>query len=130
MVEVKAIDPQTFFSKVATPSIEASDNTTNALKTAVSETSFSTKTIPSKLTLSSPNNVFVQVGAFSERSNADKLRQRLLTLFKQPTQIKTSIANSKPTYKVQIGPLLDNNIGQDIVQKLSQLGLKGMIKII
>jgi rare lipoprotein A len=47
----------------------------------------------------------MQIGAFAQRNNADKLVAEIQRYTSDPVQIKTGTSNSQPIYRVQIGPM-------------------------
>ena len=50
------------------------------------------------------NNLYLQVGAFSEKKNANQLYKRLTRMFKQ-RKIHSDFSTDKKVYRVRIGPL-------------------------
>ncbi len=78
LVRVETIDPRTW----------------NASPTAV-------KTVPVKGT----PRIYMQIGAFRIRSNAEGLVSRIKLITPDPLSIKTFTLNGAPIYKVWIGPL-------------------------
>ncbi len=69
-----------------------------------------------------PQNTFLQVGAFSTFSNADTLRNRLSSIASSPVVISKS-DQPQPLYRVRIGPLSGDQEAQALAQQLSSMGL-------
>ncbi len=78
------------------------------------------ETISSSSALS-PGNFFIQVGAFSELENAEKLRAKLNGIDGVPVKIHRAIVDDKLFYRVRIGPLSDIDVADQIVEQLIQL---------
>jgi rare lipoprotein A len=51
------------------------------------------------------SQLYIQVGAFSELSNADDLKNQIQQLTHQKTRIKIAQANHRLLYRVQVGPI-------------------------
>lgn len=51
--------------------------------------------------------LFLQVGAFSVRANADRLRTQLASMSGDSVNVSPISVNGSPLYRVRIGPLLD-----------------------
>jgi len=68
-------------------------------------------------------DMFIQVGAFSSRDNADRLRQRLQLKLEQPVRVHQSQNQGQEFFRVQVGPLADIEQSDSIAQKLAQLGM-------
>jgi rare lipoprotein A len=65
-------------------------------------------------------NAYLQLGAFSERRNAEDLQNRLLHNLRQSIWVD----NSTPMYKVRIGPLYDDDIITELTLQLADLGIQ------
>jgi DedD protein len=84
--------------------------------------------VPSRLTkqslkqqpVSEMNRWFLQVGIFSQRSNAVLLQN---TIRKQgyPVKITEVIAENGPLYRVKVGPELDKKRAEDMKEKIDKL---------
>ena len=70
--------------------------------------------------------LYVQVGAFSNRSYAEKLQRQLRTVVHSPIQI-TKLYKAKILYRVQIGPVKDQASASKINRQLSSIGLNGKV---
>ena len=70
-----------------------------------------------------PRPVFLQVGAFKSRLNAEKLRNRLTTLLAAPVAIYHPSFQAQ-LYRVQIGPIRDVVTANRIYYQLKGLGIK------
>ena len=85
-VEVFAIDPETYQKKEP---YQPKFNRNSALSTYPAKSNY---------------KLYLQVGAFTDKNNANKLHKRLSRMFKQQ-QIHSEFASEKNIYRVRIGPL-------------------------
>jgi rare lipoprotein A len=67
--------------------------------------------------------MYLQVGAFSSRHNAEKLKQRLLLVVSSPIEITQQGKTQKNLYRVKIGPIRDVATAATIKKKLRSFGL-------
>jgi rare lipoprotein A len=67
--------------------------------------------------------VYLQVGAFGRRSNAEHLRERLLGHLAEHVLVSTADKGNKTLYKVHIGPLYSRAKAERVSRKLLALGL-------
>jgi rare lipoprotein A len=68
--------------------------------------------------------MYLQVGAFGNRSNAEHLRQRLVKdLAKLGVQVRSIDGDASSLYKVQVGPLASRAKANDLSQQLAALGV-------
>ncbi len=67
--------------------------------------------------------VFVQVGAFGERENADQLKNQLSGLNLGNISISSVVHNSKQLHRVRIGPLATVESADDTVSELNAMGM-------
>ncbi len=68
--------------------------------------------------------VFVQVGAFSTKSNANQLVNQLNDLGLGEINISSVMQNQQQLHRVRIGPLLTVQAADETVSKLNNMGLK------
>jgi rare lipoprotein A len=66
--------------------------------------------------------LYVQIGAFAEAANAERVRQNLETADIKPVLIVTTTAGDKTLYKVRIGPLADVTAVDQLTGRLVTLG--------
>lgn len=71
--------------------------------------------------------LYLQVGAFGTRDNAEQLRRRLTGLLQDPVQVREAshvVATGQPRlYKVQVGPVASRSAADDLSRKLASLGI-------
>ena len=67
--------------------------------------------------------VFIQVGAFSSRFNADRLRQRLQQQINQPVRIQQAARETAVLFRVQVGPIPNVEQADDLTLRLADLGI-------
>ncbi len=68
-------------------------------------------------------NLYLQVGAFGSRVNAEQLKTRLVSHLEEQVDVKGSAGASKPLYKVRIGPIASDTEAVQVSQKLAALGV-------
>ncbi len=71
----------------------------------------------------SGGSLYLQVGAFGDKGNAEQLRHRLLTQVPEPVHVRAPAGGKGQLYKVQVGPLSSRSKAGDVSQKLAALGL-------
>lgn len=72
----------------------------------------------------SGSSVYLQVGAFGNRTNAEQLRRQLAGNVAEQVQVRTADGKNAPLYKVRVGPLGSRTKAKDVSQQLASLGLK------
>ena len=124
LVEVRALDPRNYrlahnrdlsssvAAKVDKQVVRTDDNAVDA---ATEDTTSA---------VLSPQ-VFVQVGAFGERKNANQLVSQLSDLNLGEVSISSVVKNSKQLHRVRIGPLATVKSADDTVAQLSAMGMSG-----
>ena len=99
LVEVRAIDPD-YYSPGSSPGLR----TVGLSKETVSQ-------------------FYIQVGAFSEPLNAERLQARLSPLGDSIVKISQATVNGQQVYRVRLGPFVDVENADDIVRQLPRYGL-------
>ena len=66
---------------------------------------------------------YIQVGAFSDLSNAEQLRRRLEVLGANLVKISQAVVNGQVLNRVRIGPFVDVSVADQIVMRLDELGI-------
>jgi rare lipoprotein A len=72
----------------------------------------------------SGSSMYLQVGAFGNRTNAEQLRRQLANNVAEQVQVRTADGKKTPLYKVHVGPLDSRTKAKDVSQQLASLGLK------
>jgi rare lipoprotein A len=67
--------------------------------------------------------MYLQVGAFGERANADRMRLELEPALGAPVRVFEDTAHAPPLYKVQLGPIRDVNHADQLVSALATVGI-------
>lgn len=67
---------------------------------------------------------FLQVGAFVDRANAERLRERLLTAVDRSVDISEGTSGERSVYRVWIGPLVSADVADRLAQDLARLGIE------
>ncbi len=81
---------------------------------------------PARTYASAPNqnpNLFVQVGAFSNRDNADRLRWRLQNSLNRSVRIQQTGEHGPVMYRVQVGPVFNVEQADSLAFRLADLGI-------
>ena len=103
LVEVVAIDPRTYGK--AQPLTARADD-----RNAASE--------------ETPYQLFLQVGAFSVRANAERLRGELAPVFEERVFVSSAINAGPEVYRVRFGPLADVEQADSLSAKLATRGVE------
>ena len=67
--------------------------------------------------------MYLQVGAFGARANADRMRQQLEPTLGTPVRVFEHRSHAPPLYKVQLGPILDVDHADRLVSALASAGI-------
>lgn len=110
LVEVEALDARTFETDRATPHVVAS-------KPKIRKAS------PADDRLAEPS-LYLQLGAFSDRSNAERLQARLSDTLPQQLHISRTVADQKPLYRLRIGPLASVETADQLTKVLAAEGIE------
>ena len=100
LVEVQAIDPR----RPTAASVATAPSGSNSVEKKV--------------------RLFLQVGAFSERGNAETLKRRVKEFADEQMQIVEVIRSGKTIYRVRVGPLLDVAHADRLAFMLADAGLE------
>jgi len=74
--------------------------------------------------------LYLQLGAFASRANAEHLSQQLAHYTRSPTRIETSQRHNQPIYRVQIGPLLNTAEADRIQMTLAENNMGNAISVV
>ncbi|MBN2886120.1 MAG: septal ring lytic transglycosylase RlpA family protein [Chromatiaceae bacterium] len=130
-VEVRAIDPRRsnedetnlFLAQASEPlPVKAEAETTRVRASAQPAVKLSA----AHLETTESGQLFLQVGAFGDPNNAERLRERLTDRLSDPVQIENSERNGLALYKVRIGPLGSRLDADRLSEELTNLGVGGM----
>jgi rare lipoprotein A len=66
---------------------------------------------------------FIQIGAFAERANAERLRTRVAAVVREEVGIRPFASNGRTLYRVQLGPLRNVAAADDAVTALRGIGV-------
>jgi rare lipoprotein A len=72
---------------------------------------------------------YLQLGAFSNRDNANRLKTDIAACIQENILIKEGSAQGKSIYRVQIGPFKDVEQSTHILQRLKEKGYKDVITV-
>jgi len=107
LVEVRAIDRSyTAGKSTARPALEAPVTSVAVPKAQVGN-----------------NRFYIQVGAFSELVNAQKMYDKLAGFGNDLVTVSEAFVNGRPVYRVRIGPLDDFSVADRIVSNLGSYGI-------
>ncbi|MCS5707871.1 septal ring lytic transglycosylase RlpA family protein [Candidatus Berkiella cookevillensis] len=136
MVQVTAIDAHSFYKKSS--STVASSATNKASTTAISTAAASStpsKTTTAVASASSSSSgaqkpVYIQLGAFKSKENADKLAAQANQITNKWEQVMISVLSpitNSPLYKVRVGPIVDLELAENVKNELAQLSLSKLV---
>ncbi len=94
-----------------------------ALSSNTSGTTQTAKKPAPSAPVSGKEAIYVQVGAFSDKSNANALKQKLSELSSHLVTIRHVVINGKALYRVLVGPIFHIDIADKVVATLAQLGV-------
>jgi len=120
-VEIRAIDP-------SNPNAHRNKQTSPAVTLqAIAEPSTVVATaeaIPQQAVANTASqSLYLQVGAFSSRTNAENLRSRLTDMAGNPIHIFAGDNPAQPVYRVRIGPLISDQAAQQLASRLVSEGI-------
>jgi len=75
-------------------------------------------------------DLYLQVGAFTDQNNAERLSQRLQNDMNRPVRIQTAVGYDQTLYRVQVGPMKNVEQADTTSMHLAQLGIRDMRLII
>jgi rare lipoprotein A len=120
LVEVAAIDPATWRAPAPKPAPKP--------RIAPSRPKVDTSAIvatapPTPAPVHEPT-LYLQVGAFLDRSNAERLQSRLRAIaLPGPLQISESNNDNRPIYRVRVGPLASVEVADHLTDLLVEHGI-------
>lgn len=123
-VEVTLIDPSQPIDSTVTPALPNAD-----IQPTAKEVVQVTRTITSAKPASAldANGVYVQVGAFGQEENADRLQQRIFSALPETQSLLNKVYNGK-VFQVVLGPYPDHALAaQAASQMRDQLQLPALI---
>jgi len=107
------------------PATGASGRVADTAKPPVPEPNIAGTTTAEKATRAPRSSLYLQVGAFGSRVNAEHLCRRLTNHIAEQVRVRTLDGKETPWYKVQVGPLTSQQRARDLYRQLASLGLKG-----
>ena len=134
-VEISYIDPREYHQKrsriaafnQAPPKQAKIAAKESAQKNTAKAQAKQTKVLPKQQALEQTavrqtNQVYIQVGAFANRSNADQMRSKIETLVKQK-KVNTGYNIKNKLYRVRIGPLASAQEADRLMEQISRSGI-------
>jgi rare lipoprotein A len=67
--------------------------------------------------------MFIQVGAYASRENADRIRTRVASDLKRPVRVDSGQANGRELHRVRVGPVGSVDEADLLVARLEGIGL-------
>lgn len=133
LVEVRALDPRNYrlaqnrtvnSSNNASVKTESATTAAEPVSEVVAEQQAKYVDDDSAITVSAKGpQVYVQVGAFGERENANQLKNQLSGLNLGEVTISSVVKNAKQLHRVRIGPLATVRSADDTVAELNAMGM-------
>ncbi len=106
----------------ATKPTQVATKSTAAKPTQVASSKATSKSTPAA---KASKQIYIQLGAFSQKTNAQKLADRATTLTQALNNVDVHVLPSKKankdSFKVRVGPLKDEKVAQDLQKKLVAL---------
>jgi len=81
-------------------------------------------TPPATAPAATARNLFLQVGAFSERPNAERLSAEIGKVVPNSVHVRISNDSGQPVYRVQVGPIATVDSADQLVAMLTGLGIE------
>jgi rare lipoprotein A len=78
---------------------------------------------PSPAPAANQSGMYLQVGAYAERRNAEKVSEQVAHVVTTGVEIREIKSNNKVFYRVQIGPLTSTEVADQVVAALEKLGI-------
>lgn len=108
---------------VEVETIDASEPEPAATRTAAYKTHSGSPSQPKTAAPVEPPALYLQLGAFAERRNAERLRTTLASARIDGLHISEGLSEATPVYRVRIGPLASVEAADALVQSLHAQGL-------
>jgi rare lipoprotein A len=112
-VEVKSVDPRD----------HGRNYQVDSQKPVKSNRAFRAPFTQQAPTLTTKEPLYLQLGAFSQKANAEELLQKIGKISKLPANISQSKNNKSTVFKVWMGPFKDQQEARKLSQKLAQAQL-------
>ena len=127
-VEIRAIDPLEYQQRLAQKSPPTQETVSTAPPAMDRELNGHNSTtanagLPPVPADKTDPAIYLQVAAFSDRQNAERLRQRLATVTTTGIQIQTAIMDDNYLYRVNLGPIPSDAEADRIVSQIITMGL-------
>jgi rare lipoprotein A len=125
LVEIEAIDtsPPATATAVASAPPSSTEAAIVATTTAAPPQAGLQQARPEQPANAREISLYIQVGAFRVRDNAERLKDRLDASSLGPVRIVTKAATSSPLHRVQVGPLDSVNEADQVANNLISLGI-------
>jgi rare lipoprotein A len=115
LVEVNAIDPATYHKVPAKPRIAPSQPKVAGM----------TKTVATGGPAQQTPSLYLQLGAFHNRDNAQRLQSRLSNVnLPGELKISESVSDNQPVYRVRVGPLASVETADQVTRLLADHGIR------
>ena len=122
-VEVRTIDPATVLTPAARETSDAGESVAVAVDDRTQGPEVRLADQAETAEPGAAGKLYVRVGDFGDRANAEQLRQRLLEHLAEHVEIRSGNANRLRPYQLQVGPLATPEEARGVSQQLAALGL-------
>lgn len=125
MVQVTAIDAHSFYKKSSSIA-SAATNKTSVASSKPSSTTTSVAASDPSIVSGAQKPVYIQLGAFKSKENADKLAAQATQITNKWEKVMISVLSpitNSPLYKVRVGPIVDLELAENLKNELTQLSL-------
>ncbi|WP_462320259.1 septal ring lytic transglycosylase RlpA family protein [Halochromatium sp.] len=135
-VEVRSIDPRDHgkdakeLLRLASTDVDKQESTGSI--SFLDSGSSSAKTRKATVLADQAGAIFLQVGAFGSRDNAEQLKSQLTRRVEAPVLVRAAAVTgmSQPLYKVQVGPVRSRSDGDALGRRLVALGIDKPVVVI
>ncbi|MFT4561235.1 MAG: rare lipoprotein A [Gammaproteobacteria bacterium] len=73
--------------------------------------------------LDNSDPIYLQIGAFSKRANADRMLEQVSNTLSKKVRIRTATTGQRSIYRVQVGPISSVGLADQVVKTLSRIGI-------
>lgn len=125
-VEVRSVDPRDHGKDARELLRLASADVGKQRSPARATTASAGRVTVASAATSDARPIFLQVGAFGSRGNAEQLQSQLARSVKEPVLVRAAAVGgvSTPMYKVQVGPLRSRTDADALGRRLAALGIE------
>jgi rare lipoprotein A len=84
---------------------------------------------PSEPVKPAKHNIYIQVGAYGNPDNANRMKQQISSSLQRPVRIEQATHNGQSIYRVQVGPLDNVDLTDSVAARITEMGIATYIVI-